>query len=44
VHLTQANNTRTFVVKELPEKAGIHPFHVLVDRTKDDNVKNVDLR
>ncbi len=44
VLLTQANNTRTFVVKELPEKAGIDPFHLLVDRTKDDNVKSVDVK
>jgi aminopeptidase N len=44
VLLTRANNSRTFVVKELPEKAGIDPFHLLVDRTKDDNLKTVEVQ
>lgn len=43
VLLSQGTQTRTFIVKELPEKAGIDPFHLLVDRTKDDNLRNVDL-
>lgn len=35
---------RTFLTKELPEKAGIDPFFLLVDRTKDDNLKSVEIR
>jgi ABC-type transport system involved in multi-copper enzyme maturation permease subunit len=34
--------TKTFLVAELPEKAGIDPFHLLIDRTPDDNTKQVD--
>ena len=36
--------TKTFIVAELPEKAGIDPFHLLVDRTPDDNTKKIDLK
>jgi ABC-type transport system involved in multi-copper enzyme maturation permease subunit len=36
--------TQTFVVAELPEKAGIDPFNLLVDRTPDDNTKRVDIK
>ncbi len=35
---------RTFIVPELPDKAGVDPFHLLVDRVPDDNVKGVDLK
>ena len=35
--------TRTFVVAELPDKAGIDPFHLVVDRTPDDNTKTVEM-
>jgi hypothetical protein len=33
----------TFVVDELPDKAGIDPFHLLIDRTPDDSLKRVDV-
>jgi hypothetical protein len=36
--------TQTFQVAELPETAGIDPFHLLVDRTPDDNTKRIDLK
>jgi len=42
VHITQANNTFTFVVDEKPEKAGIDPFALLVDREPKDNLKKCD--
>jgi ABC-2 type transport system permease protein len=32
-----------FVVDELPEKAGIDPFHLLIDRVPNDNLKKVTL-
>ena len=36
--------SHTFVVGQLPETAGIDPFHLLVDRTPDDNTKDVALK
>jgi len=36
--------THTFVVAELPDKAGIDPFNLLVDRTPDDNTKSVNVK
>ncbi|MEO8660280.1 MAG: M1 family aminopeptidase [Bryobacteraceae bacterium] len=44
VHVTSGDVTRTFTVSELPEKAGIDPFHLLIDRTPDDNLKSVEIR
>jgi hypothetical protein len=44
VRVEQPGLTRTFVTKEAPEKAGIDPFYLLVDRTKEDNLKAVDLK
>ena len=41
VHLTDGRKTFQFVVDELPEKAGIDPFLLLVDRVPDDNTKKV---
>lgn len=35
--------TYTFVVDEEPEKAGIDPFRLLIDRVPDDNLKKVSL-
>jgi len=43
VHVTQARSTYTFVTDELPEKAGIDPFLLLIDRVPDDNTKKVTL-
>ena len=43
VHVTQAHSTYTFVTDELPDKAGIDPFLLLIDRVPDDNVKKVTL-
>jgi ABC-2 type transport system permease protein len=34
---------RTFAVDQLPDKAGIDPFNLLVDRIKDDNLTSVEL-
>jgi hypothetical protein len=41
VHITSAKNTFTFITREPPEKAGIDPFLLLVDRVPDDNLKKV---
>jgi hypothetical protein len=40
---TQRNSAFTFTTAQLPEKAGIDPFALLIDRIPDDNVKNVTL-
>ncbi len=39
VKVTQKNNVFTFVVNGKPEKAGIDPFSLLIDRNPEDNVK-----
>jgi len=41
VRVTQSHSTYTFVTDELPEKAGIDPFLLLIDRVPDDNTKKV---
>lgn len=43
VHLAEKNATFTFVTNSLPEKAGIDPFSLLIDRVPDDNTKSVNL-
>jgi ABC-2 type transport system permease protein len=43
IHITQRNSTFTFTTAQLPEKAGIDPFALLIDQIPDDNVKNVTL-
>jgi aminopeptidase N len=43
VHMTKKNSTYTFVTASVPEKAGIDPFSLLIDRVPDDNMKNVNL-
>jgi len=40
-HITQTSSTFTFVTASLPEKAGIDPFAMLIDRVPDDNTKTV---
>jgi ABC-2 type transport system permease protein len=42
-HITQTASTFTFVTNSLPEKAGIDPFALLIDRVPDDNTKTVSL-
>lgn len=44
VKITKAQNSFTFTTDELPQKAGIDPFSLLVDRMPDDNLKKVELR
>jgi len=44
MHITQRNSTFTFTTAQLPEKAGIDPFTLLIDRIPDDNVKDVNLK
>jgi hypothetical protein len=44
VHITEHDSTFTFTTTELPEKAGIDPFALLIDRVPDDNVKNPSLQ
>ncbi|MBI4904950.1 MAG: ABC transporter permease subunit [Acidobacteria bacterium] len=41
VRITQPKNTFTFAVKELPDRAGIDPFALLIDRIPNDNLKKV---
>lgn len=41
MHITQRHSTFTFTTDQFPEKAGIDPFALLIDRIPDDNVKNV---
>jgi ABC-2 type transport system permease protein len=43
VHVTQKDSTYTFVTDSLPDKAGIDPFALLIDRIPDDNTKSVTL-
>ena len=43
VHVTQRNSTFTFTTSQLPEKAGIDPFGLLIDRIPNDNVTSVTL-
>lgn len=43
LHIAQRNSTFTFTTAKLPEKAGIDPFALLIDRIPDDNMKNVTL-
>lgn len=38
-----ATNTYSFVTDSLPEKAGVDPLLLLIDRIPDDNLKKVDL-
>jgi len=41
VKIAQKDNTFTFVVDEKPDKAGIDPFRILIDREPKDNVKEL---
>jgi hypothetical protein len=41
MHITRRNSTFTFRAARLPEKAGIDPFALLIDRIPDDNMKKV---
>jgi ABC-2 type transport system permease protein len=41
VHITQKDSTFTFTTPSLPDKAGIDPFDLLIDRIPDDNTKAV---
>ena len=43
VHVTQPRSTYTFVTDELPDKAGIDPFLLLIDRVPEDNTMKVTL-
>jgi ABC-2 type transport system permease protein len=44
VHITARRASFTFTVSQLPEKAGIDPFALLIDRIPDDNVRDVTVR
>jgi ABC-2 type transport system permease protein len=41
VHITQKESSFTFVTASLPDKAGVDPFALLIDRIPDDNTKTV---
>lgn len=42
VKITQAEQWFTFTVPEKPEKAGVDPFSLIVDRNPEDNMKDVE--
>src|SRR5262249_33773145 len=42
--ITQAQNRFAFTTAELPQKAGIDPFSLLVDRVPADNVKKIEVQ
>jgi ABC-2 type transport system permease protein len=44
VHMTTAKNTYRFTTDTLPEKAGIDPLLLLVDRVPDDNLAKVSVQ
>jgi len=44
VHMASGRSTYTFAVAEAPDKAGIDPFALLIDRIPDDNMKAVAVR
>src|SRR5271165_198673 len=44
VHMGSGRGTYTFAVAEAPDKAGIDPFALLIDRIPDDNMKTVEVR
>jgi len=41
VAMTSGKSSHTFITAEMPDKAGIDPFLLLVDRVPDDNLKTV---
>jgi aminopeptidase N len=43
VHMTGTHGTYTFRTDSLPDKAGIDPLLLLIDRVPDDNLKKVEL-
>jgi hypothetical protein len=43
MHITQRYSTFKFITAQLPEKTGIDLFALLIDKTPDDDVKNVTL-
>jgi ABC-2 type transport system permease protein len=43
IHMTQTKGTYTFTVDQLPDKAGIDPLLLLIDRIPDDNLKSVNV-
>jgi len=43
VHMTGKGGKYTFVTDSMPDKAGIDPLLLLVDRVPDDNLKKVDI-
>jgi hypothetical protein len=43
VHIAQTRSTYTFTTRELPDRAGVDPTLLLVDRSPDDNTKKVNL-
>jgi ABC-2 type transport system permease protein len=44
VHMTSRTGSYTFVSDKLPEKAGVDPLSMLIDRIPADNLKNVVVR
>lgn len=43
VHMTGKNGTYTFVTDSVPDRAGVDPLLLLVDRVPDDNLKKVSM-
>ena len=43
LHMTERTSTYTFLTNSLPDKAGVDPFSLLIDRVPDDSTKSVSL-
>jgi hypothetical protein len=43
IHMTGKGGTYTFVTDSKPDKAGVDPLLLLIDRVPDDNLKKVDI-
>jgi ABC-type transport system involved in multi-copper enzyme maturation permease subunit len=43
IHIAQIRSTYIFTTRELPDRAGVDPFLLLIDRIPEDNVKKVTL-
>jgi ABC-2 type transport system permease protein len=43
MHMTGTHGTYTFMTASLPDKAGIDPMFLLIDRVPDDNLKKVEI-
>ena len=43
-HITEPKKTFTFVVDEIPDRVGVDPISLLIDRNTSDNMKKPELK